>query len=413
MNPWRIAFYAAVALYVVLRGALFAAQHAGNRSPEWRARVERHFGPEDIARGVEYSRRGLAARVAGTALDIALLAVFLGSGLAARLSSWAGRTGGGWPLQALIVAAVLLLVLFAVHLPFSYYFGHVLEKRFGFSTQSAGSWLVLQAKNLGVALVLGSAAALLWFGLLRLFPRGWVLVFPAAFTAFQVAVALLMPLVLVPLYYTKTPLPEGPFRDRVADVARRAGIRVGEIDGIDESRYSKHTNAFFAGVGPTKNIFLYDTLLKFHPQDEVLTVVAHEAGHWRAGHVVKGIVLAAVGLLAGCLLLGWLYPRLAGSGPGAWPPLSDPGSLPALGLLVLIASFFASPVEHAVSRRFEREADRAAIELTGDRRAFIEGERRLALENRSQLLPHPLIVFWYYSHPPAIERIEMGESERL
>jgi STE24 endopeptidase len=175
---------------------------------------------------------------------------------------------------------------------------------------------------------------------------------------------------------------------------------------IDESRYSNHTNAFFTGLGPTKNIYLFDTLLRDHPEGEGLAVVGHEAGHWRGAHVLKGLVLGTAALFAGALLLSWLYPRLA-AGAG-WRPLADPGSLPAVLLLALLGSFFASPLECLVSRAFEREADRAALELTGDRASCVETERRLARTNRSNLLPHPLVVWWYYSHPPPLERIEMA-----
>jgi len=404
---WIKLFWAVLGAYVVLRGFLFVAQYQGSGSRELRDRAEKHFGADDIARGFEYSRRGFGARVASSALDLAVLLVLLWTGLGAGLADRAlGWSGGRWPIQAALCVLFLVVALFLLHLPFGYYLGHVLETRFGFSNQSAGGWLVLQTKNLLVGIFFSLVAALLWFGLLRLFPRGWVLVVPAAFTAFQAVVALLMPLVLLPLFYKAEPLPAGPMRDKVAQILQKAGIRVKGIYTIDESRYSRHTNAFFAGLGPTKNIYLFDTLLNDHSEAEVLTVVAHEAGHWREGHIVKGIILGAVGLLAGCLLLQWIYPLLAAAGGAPWRPLTDPGSIPALLLLLLVAGFFTSPIESGVSRRFEREADRAALELTGDAAAFVEAEKRLSRTNRSQLLPHPWVVFWSYSHPPALERIE-------
>lgn len=404
-------FWAAIVLYLILRAVLFYAQYKGSPSPELRARVEKHFTGEDIEKGFEYGRRGFGARAALAALDLLVLLIFLQSGAAAWLSErLLERSGGRWPLQAGLFAAVLVLGLFLLHLPFDHYLGFVLEHRFGFSNQTAGGWLVVQAKNLAVGLVLSVLAALLWFGLLRSFPRGWALLIPGAFTVFELVLALLVPLLLLPLFYTKSPLPEGPFREKVVEVLRKGGIGVREVFVIDESRYSKHTNAFFTGLGPTKNIYLYDTLLKDHSEGEALTVVAHEAGHWRGRHVLMGLILGALGLLAGCLFLWWFYPGLARSEGGAFRPLADPGSLPAVLILALLGNFFASPIASWVSRGFEREADRAAVMLTGDAASFVEAEVRLARTNRSQLLPHPLAVFWYASHPPAIERIAQAEE---
>jgi STE24 endopeptidase len=407
----RNLLWLSLAGYLALRGILYYVQYQGSASAALRERAGRYFTQGEIDVGFTYARRGFPARIASGLLDLAVILVLLQASLATRLSGWTNdRTGGHWPLQVLLFVAVLAAGLALIHLPLDYYFGHVLEKRFGFSTQTAAGWLVREGKDFLLGLVLGEAAALLWFGLLRLFPRGWVLVIPAAFTLFQVAIAFLMPLILIPIYYKKSPLPEGPFRDKVAAVLARAEIRIHEMYVIDESRYSRHTNAFFAGLGPTKNIYLFDTLLKDHPEGEALTVVAHEAGHWREGHVAKGIAMGAVGLLAGCLLLAWLYPLLAAGGAVVWRPLVDPGSLPAVLLLAILAGFYTSPITSAISRRFETQADRASIELTGDRTAFIEAEKRLARTNHSQVLPHPLLVFWYFSHPPVLQRIALGEA---
>jgi STE24 endopeptidase len=403
----------AILAYVLLRGILYLAQYHGNRSPQLQARVEKHFTREDIETGFEYARRGFAARIAATALDLALLLLLVFSGLSSWLADralvWAG---GRWFLQAGLFAALLVAGFFLIRLPFAYYLEYVLEHRFQFSNQSTGGWLLLQAKNLMVALVLATVASVVWFALLRAFPRGWVLVVPAAFTLLQALLVLAAPLIFLPLYFQKSPLAEGPFRDEVLELLGRTGIKAKKIFVIDESRYSTHTNAFFSGLGPTKNIYLYDTLLKDHSEQEALTIIAHEAGHWTGRHILKNLALAGAAMLVGCLLLYCLYPGLAEAGGEAWRPLRDPGSLPALLLLALLGSFFVAPLMAGISRSFEREADRAAVELTADPAAFIEAEVRLSRSNRSQLLPHPLVVFWFYSHPPAIERIAAAERRR-
>jgi STE24 endopeptidase len=405
---WPRLFWASIAVYVVLRGLLYFASYTGSTSPALRARVERHFSADEIAQGQRYSRRGFALRIVAAALDLALLLIALMTPLAAWLSDRASAwTGGRWWLQAPLFVAVATVALAALHLPLGYYFGLVLEKRFGFSNLTLGGWLLLQAKNLAVSLVVSCLAALLWFGLLRALPRLWVAVVPVAFLAFQAVMVLLVPMVFLPLYYRASPLPDGPFRGQVLEVLRRARVPVEQILVIDESRYSSHTNAFFTGFGPSRKICLDDTLLADHGEGEALTVVAHEAGHWARAHVLKGMLLGTLALLLGCVLLGLAYPGLARA--LSFRPLVDPASLPAIVLLATVAGLLFAPLDSAISRRFEREADRASLDLTGDRRSFVAAEERLARTNHSQLLPHPLVVFWSYSHPPAIERIEAAE----
>lgn len=400
----------AVLLYFLLRGLFFAAAYWGSSSRELRQRVAKHFAPADIERGFEYARRAYGARVARGMLEalvpLALVLTGLGARLADRLRGISFERASQ---QAAFLAAILVVGLFLIRLPLSYWIGHVVERRFGFSTQSAAGWLVLELKNLAVTVVISAAAAAVWYGILGRFPRAWVLLVPAAFAIFQLAFALLLPQVLLPIYYQRSRLPEGSLRDGVERILARAGIQAREIYAIDASRYSRHTNAFFTGIGPTRGIYLFDTLLEDQPEREVLTVVAHEAGHWRGGHIAKRIAISAAALAVACFLLRLIYPHLAAAGATGFRPLSDPASLPALWLLATLATFFVSPAASAVSRRFEREADRAAVELTQDPEAFAEAHKRLARSNRAQLLPHPLVVFWLYSHPPAIERVEAAE----
>src|ERR1041385_4885593 len=211
--------FAAIASYVALRGVLYWGQYRGSRDPALLARVEKHFSHEDIDRGLEYARRGFGARVARTAFDLALLLAVLFAGGAGALSRVAASwSGGRWWLSAALVPAFLLLALTLVHLPFDYYLGHVLERRFGFSTQSAVSWLALQGKSLGLTLAVSLPLSLLWFGLLRALPRAWVAVTPAAVLLFQAALLLVVPALFIPIYYHPKPLPPGPFRQSVLGV---------------------------------------------------------------------------------------------------------------------------------------------------------------------------------------------------
>ncbi len=185
----------------------------------------------------------------------------------------------------------------------------------------------------------------------------------------------------------------------------KVGLKAKGIFEVDEGKRSKHTNAYFTGIGKTKRIVLYDTLLASHSDDEILAVLAHEIGHWKKKHILKQLMFM---IPASLVLLYFVYLILG------WLPLYTTfgvqttvyAGLFLVSLYLSSAGFFLSPIGAAIMRRYEREADRVACELTGTSVPMIEALTRLAKDNLANLHPHPLYVWFYYSHPPLIERIE-------
>ena len=157
---------------------------------------------------------------------------------------------------------------------------------------------------------------------------------------------------------------------------------------------------------------LYDTLLKSHDGDETLSILAHEMGHWRRHHIVKGIALGALGALLGFFLLATSLERAAATTRFGLTHLADPAGLPLVLLLSALAGFLVQPIENAVSRAFEREADRDALELYGHPQVFIDAEKRLARDNIANVAPSDINVFLFATHPPTLERIAMAERYR-
>ncbi|MGH7162486.1 MAG: M48 family metalloprotease, partial [Planctomycetota bacterium] len=192
-------------------------------------------------------------------------------------------------------------------------------------------------------------------------------------------------------------------------LAARAGARVDEVLVMDASRQGRHTNAYVAGVGPTRVVVLYDTLLQSHPPDEVVSILAHELGHWRRDHVLKGTLLAGAGAFLGCFVLAALLRRMAGRPSWNLSCPSDPAGLPAIAFLAWLAAWAAVPVESALTRRFEREADADALALTADPQAFIASEKRLVRDNLLDVAPPPAWVWMFATHPTPVERIEAAE----
>jgi STE24 endopeptidase len=226
-------------------------------------------------------------------------------------------------------------------------------------------------------------------------------------------IALLYPIVVDPMFNTFTPLRDTEWRHlepRVRELLGTAGIPVEDILVMDASRQGSHSNAYFTGFGATRRIVLYDNLLASHTEDEVLSILAHEIGHWRHDHIVKGLSLAGLAAILACFLLSRLLLALVDRPPWKLHSPSDPRVLPLLLLLAVLASWLSTPVQNAVSRYFERQADRAALELAGKPKAFIDAEITLSRKNKSNVTPHAFNAWLFGSHPTALERIEMGRQ---
>jgi len=215
----------------------------------------------------------------------------------------------------------------------------------------------------------------------------------------------LYPVFLAPLFNKFEPLENHALGQRISDLMAKAGLKTRGVFRMDASRRSRHTNAYFTGLGKSKRIVLFDTLLNSHPEEEIMAILSHEVGHWKKKHIRKQIIL-----VTGVSLVGFfLVSRLIGC-EILYSTFGFSRPAPYVGLFLISALFspflfFAQPVEAYLSRRFEREADDFAMALTGSKAPLISSFKRLAADNLSNLTPHPVYAWFYYSHPPMIERI--------
>jgi len=352
----------------------------------------RYFSGPFLSRAEQYQRVSLTVYLVRQAMNLLLLT-------AAALAAWRYFAPG----QRLSIPAaagylfLFLLLLQLLNLPLAYYRGFVIEHRFELSSYSAAGWLLDYAKSGLISLLLTTAAlAGLYFLMLRFTGRWWL---PAGLllTFFMFLGVYIFPVVIDPLFYRFTPLEDQELNSAIVDMAAEAGIAVDQVLVADASRRTTKANAYFTGLGRTKRIVVFDTLLHRFSREEVLSVVAHEMGHWRHGHIFKGIILGAAG---GFAALGLLFLLLEWMGE---PPGFRAAPLAFLFLTVLALGF--APVENYISREFERQADREALALAGDAETFISMQQRLAVANLAVARPHPLIKFALYTHPPVMERI--------
>ncbi len=332
-----------------------------------------------------------------------LLTVLFSGVLPWAFSGFVAHLGASaWALAAFIFVVGLALSL--PGLPLEWYQQFRLEERFGFNTTTQKLWWQDRLKGLLLALALGYPLLVLILKLVNWTGQWWWWWAWGALLAFQLLVAVLAPVLILPLFNKFTPLPEGSLRARLLQLAERTRFRARSIQVMDGSKRSRHSNAFFTGFGRFRKIVLFDTLIQHLAESELEAVLAHEIGHYKKKHIPKMLLASAAGSLAGFYVLdrlaaaGWFY-RAFGFEPGNLAP-----ALLLFGLLAGVVTFWFSPIAHWWSRRYEYQADAFAAQATGEPRWLLGALRKLNEKNLSNLTPHPLYSGFYYSHPTLLER---------
>ena len=293
-------------------------------------------------------------------------------------------------------------------LPLGWYSGHVVERRYGLSNESLGHWAIDEVKSLGIGMLLGCGGATLVYFLIRLSPDWWWVSAGALFTLIIVGLTNLAPILLLPLFYTVKPLDREALRARLLALAERAGARVLGAYEWGLSAKTKKANAALAGIGGTRRILVSDTMLAEYSDEEIEVVLAHELAHHVHGDIWKGIAFESALMLAGFYLAARTLAAL--SDRFGLRSVADPAGLPLLLLAAGAVSLVMMPVAHAVSRAYERSADRFALDLTKNPRAFISAMRRLGAQNLAEEHPSRIVQWLFYSHPPITERIAAARA---
>jgi STE24 endopeptidase len=311
-------------------------------------------------------------------------------------------------LQQLVLLAAFVLTGSLLDLPLAWYRTFRLEEKFGFNRTTLRDWLLDGLKGGLVAALMGLPIAALILTLMGSAGNLWWAWAWACFMGFNLLLMVIYPTLIAPLFNSFQPLADEALKDRVTQLMARCGFQAKGLFVMDGSRRSAHANAYFTGLGASKRVVFYDTLLAQLGPDEVDAVLAHELGHFHHRHIRKRMVIMSLMSLAGFALLGWLSGQ-AGfyEGLGVEPNLQGPNDALALLLFMLVVpllSFYLSPLMAARSRRDEFEADRFASEKT-DGQALTSALLKLHQDNATTLTPDPWFVWFYYSHPPASERL--------
>jgi STE24 endopeptidase len=359
-------------------------------------------------KAARYQRLKRRASIVSLSWSVLLLGGLLLTGGHLRLREFVERALPFAPVFGYVFG--LTIIHEAVGLPLGFYSGFLLERRYGLSNERLVSWIGDQVKALAIGLLLGGGGASLLYWCLRTFPDRWWLVAGVLFALFIVGFANLAPVLLLPLFYSVRPLERATLGARLLALAERAGAKVLGVYEWGLAAKTRKANAALAGIGATRRILVSDTMLREYSEDEIEVVLAHELAHHVHGDIWKGIAFESVLVVAGFFLASRVLDAFA-----AWAGLRDTADVAGLPMLLLAAggvSLGMMPVAHAMSRAFERSADRFALDLTRNPSAFISAMKRLGAQNLAEEHPSRVVQWLFHSHPPMRERIAAAEAFR-
>jgi STE24 endopeptidase len=361
------------------------------------------FSTEEVERARLYHRPLYRLLAADLAVSFGLLGALSFSTAGEKLNGALGDLP--WWGRALAFPALVLSVSQVVRLPLSFWRGYVHEHRYGFSTQTVRGWLGDRLKALAIGAPL---TALPLFGLVataRALPGTWPAIAAPGASLLVVFLGFLAPVLLEPVFNRFSPLEDAELARDLRLLAERAGVPVRDVLVADASRRTKKLNAYVSGLGRTRRVVLYDTLLERSTRGEIELVTAHELAHRRERHVLKSTALAAAGAAAAVLVIwrllsnGDVLAALGAFGAG------DPRIAPFVLLIANGLELIGAPLGSAISRRWERAADRVSLVLTGDRASYVAVHRGLATQNLADLDPPRFLYYVFFSHPTPPERL--------
>jgi len=404
-----------LAAYLLVQAAMYwleilnirhARKHVDDIPADFGGQTNKALMERSVAYTIDRTMAGIAESAAGSAV----LIIFLFSGLLDHYNAWIISLKLPFIPSGLLFFMVLSLCSTLLSVPFSLYRAFRIENRYGFNTMTMKLWIndFLKSALLSAFLLIVVTSAGLWIVLAS--PGLWWLLLWGFFLCFSLLLMYVSPSLIEPLFNTFTPIAEKELAVRIRELAGKAGIHVSRILKVDASKRSHHTNAYFTGIGRVKRIVLFDTLLNKMDDGEIIAVLAHEIGHWKKRHIVKRIIALEVLALAGIygsflLLQGDLLTGIFGVRNGTFF-----SGVVILSFLAGIASFPLAGISNYLSRRNEEEADRFAVEATGDSEGLAASLIKLSKDNLSNLHPHPWYAAFNYSHPPVVERINRIRS---
>ena len=370
--------------------------------------------PDRQQKAREYARIRRQLSIVGIGIAAVAILFIFWTGLDVALRDWLQPLSwqplrGWYPLQVLFYFLVLMLGYEVLTAPLAYYGGYVLPHRYGLSTMTLPAWLADLFKGLVLSLILEALAVEVIYLLLATQPQTWWLWTALILLFFTVIMANLAPVLILPIFYKFTPLPEGELTRRLLALAERAHTRVRGVFSMQMSRKTTAANAALMGLGNTRRIVLGDTMLDRYTPDEIEVVLAHELGHHVHHDLWKLIISQSILTLGGLYLVN-LALHWAVDTQHYYLRLADPATMPFLLLVTAIFGLVVMPISNGLSRSVEYQADEYALQSTKMVGAFKSAMTRLANQNLADIEPSPLIEFLFHDHPAISKRLKHADA---
>jgi STE24 endopeptidase len=375
----------------------------GNRIPEG---FEGAIDQEKLRTSSAYTFDSSRLALWESLLDNLLMILFVFCGYITAYDLFITGLADSKTVQAVLFFMIMTWVMSLVAVPFNLYETFKIEARYNFNTTTKRLWLTDFIKSHAISSLLMAILLSTVFWLIQWSPDNWWFWVWGVLAVFSLFLMFISPYVIEPLFNKFEPVSDSELESRIRSMMEKAGLKTGQVLQMDSSRRSRHSNAYFTGIGKVKRIVLYDTLINQMTHGEIVAVLAHEIGHWKKGHVWKRLLVAELVAFAASWLAFHIlqWPGLTGL-LDLPPDLSLPAKVFIAGFIASLVMFPLTPLSAWRSRCHEREADQFASELTGRPEDLADALVKLSAENLSNLFPHPFYAAYYYSHPPAVERV--------
>lgn len=341
-------------------------------------------------------------------LTFVLILLFVSFGYSTSLDNYLFSNIQNNYLRLIVFSAILGFTGSVLFFPVKYYVEYYLEHKYKLSNQTIYTWLREDFKGFLVGITIGLPILMIFYFSLNYFEELWWLPFSIIMFIISVLLAKILPVLILPIFYKIIPIDDPELKKRILNLTTDVGMKVEDIFTFDMSKNTKKANAAFTGLGKTKKIILGDTLVGNYTYDEIETVIAHELGHYKHKHIVKNIIISTLFSFLTFFLIAVLYEVSL-----SWFEFGsriEIAALPLLSIWAMIIGLVLSPITNIISRKFEYQADEYAVTATSNGEAFIRTLNRLNEQNMGDEDPHPIVEWFFYSHPSVKKRIFFIDS---
>ena len=377
-----------------------------NITPTIPSDFKKAYDQEKYILSQDYLKARTSFSLFSSSFSLILIMIVIHSDIFGLLDQFVRGQSDSYILQGLLFIGIIYFFQDIVSLPFSIYHTFVIEERFGFNKTTLNLFIIDKIKGYAIFIVLGSIVIIPILYFFHVYGDiGWLIAW-SILTAFMIAVQPLFVHVIAPMFNKFTPLEEGELRSAIEKYTAKVNFPLARIDIMDGSKRSAHSNAYFTGFGKSRRIAIFDTLVEKHSTNEIVSVVAHEVGHYKLKHVLQGTILGIIETGIMLFAFNLIMNDISLFQVFGVSQLSVHAGIVFFSMLYAPVSMFTSIVTTAISRKNEYEADKYSYDTTNNREALVSMLIGLSANNLSHLTPHPLKVFLSYSHPPVVDRIK-------